>query len=70
MSATYLRFEPDPAGEVIRLSANSGLGHPLTGTGSPEGLQTGTFLGEEYVDTSNGALYVFIGTPGTTTGWV
>lgn len=69
MPAEYQRFDPDPSGPVVRLPPNSGLGEPLTGIGSPEGVQVGEFVPQLYFDTSNHALYVFNGTPGTKTGW-
>ncbi len=69
MSETYQPFVSDPAGDLDRLPANAGLGEPLTGIGSPEGVQTGGFVGQLYFDTSTNGLYVFNGTPGANTGW-
>lgn len=77
MSATYLRFEPDPSGEVIRLPESEwdvGGGNCencfLHGNGSPEGVETGDFINQPYMDEDDGSLWVFNGTPGTNTGWV
>lgn len=86
MSATYLRFDPDPSGEVIRLpesewdvwGGGSGGGGGVAdcedcfphGSGSPEGVRTGDFIGQQYLDEDNDARYVFNGTPGANTGWV
>lgn len=39
------------------------------GHGSPEGVNTGAFQGQEYIDLDTGGVYVFLGTPGTNTGW-
>lgn len=82
MSATYLRFDPDPSGDVIRLPESEwdvwgGGGSSgncencfLHGSGSPEGVVTGDFINQPYMDEDDGSLYVFNGTPGQTTGWV
>src|SRR5690348_660855 len=43
---------------------------PLCGTGSPEGVVTGTICGQLYTDTSTGTKYTFTGVVGTKIGWV
>lgn len=69
--STEVRFESDPSGEVNRLPAASGLcgDCQLAGTGSPNGSVEGGFEGQTYFDTAANTLYVFEGTPGSTTGW-
>jgi len=41
-----------------------------SGDGSPEAAWIGYWLGDTYMDTSNGNLWTFNGTPGENTGWV
>ncbi len=41
----------------------------LSGHGSPEGVQTGLFQGQPYTDLDTAGSYVFIGVPGSNTGW-
>lgn len=45
--------------------------HPrmLSGEGSPEGVETGYWPNDQYLDVDANVLYVFNGTPGTKTGW-
>jgi len=42
----------------------------FTGTGSPEGVQTATAIGQTYQDSATGALYFYYGTPPSNTGWI
>lgn len=39
------------------------------GEGSPEGVETGYWVGDQYWDTTNSILYVFNGDPGGNTSW-
>jgi hypothetical protein len=41
-----------------------------SGEGTPEASWTGFWLGDLYMNTTNGTLYAFNGTPGENTGWV
>jgi hypothetical protein len=41
----------------------------FTGSGSPEGSQTATVVGQTYQDTTTGAIYFYNGTPPSDTGW-
>jgi hypothetical protein len=68
---TYQRFDPDPSGPWDRLPPSSGVCSDciLSGHGSPEGVETGTFQGQPYTDIDTGGVYTFIGTPGANTGW-
>ena len=69
---TYQRFEPDPSGEETRLPASAGTCGDCfsSGHGSPEGVVTGDFLNEPYLDLDDGSLWLFAGTVGAKTGWV
>jgi hypothetical protein len=54
-----------------RLGAGGGAGifPQYTGTVPPDGAQVAANVGDWYLDTTTGALYVFQGTPGTNIGW-
>lgn len=55
---------------LVTTSSSSITTYILSGAGSPEGSTTGQFQGQPYTDVSTGGLYTFIGTPGSTNGWV
>lgn len=40
------------------------------GSGEPEGVVTGIYEGQTYVDRDTGTRWSFLGTPGENTGWV
>lgn len=42
----------------------------LSGSGSPEGVKTGDFLGQSYLDVTTGEVYHFNGVLGANVGWV
>jgi hypothetical protein len=71
---------PDAWGNYIALpgGGSAGLlppyvapstGGALTGTTNPNGNQTGTAVGEFYVNTASDQLWIFQGTVGANTGW-
>lgn len=82
MPATYLRFEPDPSGPWDRLpegdwdicgcaeEGGGGGASFLSGNGSPEGVVTGTVVGQTYLNLTDGGMWAFAGTAGQNTGWV
>lgn len=41
----------------------------LVGDGAPEDVVTGYYEGQFYTDRLTGTIYIFLGTPGTNTGW-
>lgn len=55
----------------VAIAAGGGGGGylPLSGAGHPEGVATGTIVGQTYFRTDTGELFLFNGTPGTDTGW-
>jgi hypothetical protein len=55
--------------EIINL-AIAGAFPTFKNAGSPEGIQTATAVGQSYVNTTNGELWVYNGTPPSNTGWV
>lgn len=54
----------------MTISGGGGGANFLSGNGDPNGVKTGTVVGQTYLDLDDNALWVFAGTPGTNTGWV
>lgn len=65
-------------GRVDSIVSTGGGGGPpfdpanyfLFGVGSPEGVVTGTFVAQPYLDTATNGVWYFNGVVGQNTGWV